>query len=76
MALETSVQAPFMLLSEEELLAMKDMMTREAAWDGMNLLRAKFVPALADFVSLALLAYWKKSVPADNNEALRNLRKH
>lgn len=73
MALETSSQAPFMLLSKEELLALKDMPNKDVARDGMNLLRAKFVPDLADFVSFALLAYWKKSVPDDNKETLRNL---
>lgn len=73
MASKTSAKVPFMLLSKEELLALQDIPNKDVVRDGINFLRANFTPTLVNFVSLALLAYWKKSVPIDDKEVLKDL---
>lgn len=73
MASKTSATVPFMLFSKEELLALQDIPNKDVARDGINFLRANFTPTLVNFVSLALLAYWKKSVPTDDKEVLKDL---
>lgn len=73
MALEMSASIPSQMLSKDELLALREIPIKDVTWEGMNLLRAKSIPNLANFVSLALLAYWKKQTSPDNVDTLRKL---
>lgn len=65
-------EMPCLIHTKEELIALRNVPTKDVAWDGMAMLRSKSAPSLANFVALALLAYWKKYIPSDNSDDIQN----
>ena len=70
MAVKTAKTVLFPTLSQDDIRKMRESVSYELAWEGMNLLRSKSEPNLAKFMSLVTLAYIYKKIGVVSRERL------
>ena len=70
MAVKTAKPVFFPTLSKDDIRKLRESISYELAWDGMNLLRSKSEPNLAKFMSLVTLAYIYKKIGVVSRERL------
>ncbi|WP_026765531.1 N-6 DNA methylase [Selenomonas ruminantium] len=70
MAVKTAKPVFFPTLSKDDIRKLRESVSYELAWEGMNLLRSKSEPNLAKFMSLVTLAYIYKRIGGVSRERL------